>query len=144
MTTAKTKNVGRTYAQLIKFGRLLESHEKAQAMCDEHPEVILAFVDSIDRRLLWTKIDDFFSLFPPVKRYEDDGMWDYKSTIEMRREQLGTHFGKNDFKKLIVTSCYENKYLHLVGISSMWSVSRMHKARTGGSLFLDFLAAKTE
>lgn len=138
------QSAGRTYAQLIKFGRLLESYDKAQAMCDEHPEVILAFVDSIERQLLWTKTDDFFSLFPPIKHYEDDGIWDYHSTMAMRKEELGTHFGKDDFKELLMNRCYENEYLQLVGIAFVWSISRMHKDQTGRSLAQDFLSSRMQ
>jgi hypothetical protein len=138
-----TQTIGKTYAQLIKFGRLLENHEKANEVTDERPDIIFAFVESVDRQLLWTSTDDFFSVFPPVKRYVDDGSWDYKSTLDMRQERLGTHFGKDDFKHLIMNSCYENKHLRLVGVSFMWAISRIHKKRTGGSLLDEFLSRET-
>jgi hypothetical protein len=134
-----TQSIGKTYAQLIKFGRVLENHKKANKMSDENPNHILAFVDSVDCQLLWTSTDDFFSVFTPVKRYADDGRWDYRSTMKMRAEELGTHFGKNDFKQLLMSDWHQNKYLHLVGISFMWSISRVHGVRTGGSLLNDFL-----
>lgn len=138
-----TQSIGKTYAQLIKFGRVLENHHRANQMCDEHPELILQFVALIDKSLRFTKVDDFFSVFTPIKRYADDGMWDYHSTMKMRQEKFGTHFGKDDFKHVIMSDCHQNKYLHLVGISFMWSISRMHEDRTGGSLLMDFLSSQT-
>jgi hypothetical protein len=136
------QSIGKTYAQLIKFGRLLENHKRANEITDDKPELIMHIVDMIDKDLRFTKVDDFFSIFPPIKRYKDDGSWDYKSTMEMRQERLGTHFGKDDFKHLIMSSCYENKYLHLVGLSFMWSISRMHERQTGGNLFMEFLNSR--
>lgn len=139
MNATKKQSLGKTYAQIIKFGRLLENHQKAKEFTDDHPEVVMAFVDSIDRQLLWTSTDDFFSAFTPIKRYSDDGRWDYHSTMRMRKEQLGSHFGTGDFKDVIMSACHENKYLKLVGLSFTWSISRSHKKKTGRSLLMDFL-----
>lgn len=136
------QSIGRTYAQLIMFGRLLENHHNADKMSDDHPELILHFVNLIDKNLRFTKVDDFFSVFTPIKRYADDGMWDYHSTMKMRNERLGTHFGKDDFKHVIMSDCHQNKYLHLVGISFMWSISRMHKNQTGRSVITDFFESQ--
>lgn len=133
------QSIGKTYAQLINFGRMLKNHHHAQQVCDEYPEQVLAFVNMIDQQLRFTKVDDFFSLFPPIKRYKDDGIWDYKSTMQMRKEELGSHFGKDAFKNLIMTTCYENKYLRLVGLSFMWSISRVHENRTGRDMLEDFI-----
>jgi hypothetical protein len=142
MMMFEKQSTGKTYAQLIKFGRMLENHHKAQLMSEERPEVILAIVDSIDRQITWTKIDDFFSLFPPLKRYVDDGRWNYKSTLEMREEELGTYFGKDDFKYLLMTHCYENKFLRLIGLAFAWSVGRAHKQITGSELLDTFISMR--
>jgi hypothetical protein len=139
METPVKQSVGKTYAQLIRFGRLLENYKTANDLSRRHPGLILQFVDAVDHQLLWTSTDEFFSVFTPIKRYADDGMWDYKSTMEMRKERLGTHFGKDDFKQILMTKCHENRYLHLVGISFMWSISRIHMMKTGGNLALDFM-----
>lgn len=134
--------LGKTYAQIIKFGRLLNNHTEANDFCDHHPEVVLQFVNAIDQQLMWTSVDEFFSVFPPIKEYRDDDTWDYKSTLKMKNERLGTHFGKDDFKHIIMTNCYENKWLHLVGISFMWSISRAYEDQTGRSAFMDFLQSQ--
>jgi hypothetical protein len=136
------QSIGKTYAQIIKFGRLLKNHKTANDFTDEHPEIVLAFVESIDKQLLWTSTDDFFSIFTPIKRYADDGMWDYHSTMKMRKERLGTHFGKDDFKHVIMTDCHQNKFLHLIGISFMWSISRMYQKQTGDSLLNGFFKSQ--
>lgn len=134
--------IAKTYSQLIKFGRILENHQNANQMSDDHPEVILHFVNLLDKNLRFTKVDDFFSVFTPIKRYADDGMWDYSSTMKMREERLGTHFGKDDFKHLIMTDCHQNKFLHLIGISFIWSISRLHKKQTGRSMAADFFESQ--
>jgi len=135
----QTQSIGKTYAQIIKFGRLLEDHTLATKMSKERPELILGFVESVERQLRFTEVDEFFALFPPIKRYGDDGTWDYNSTLEMRRDRLGTHFGKDDFKHLIMSSCYENRFVQLVGLSFMCSISSMHKKQTGRILITEFI-----
>ena len=131
--------VPKVYAQLIKFGRLLKSEKTLDDMANERPDLILSFVWSVEHQLMFTKVEDFFSIFPPIKRYEEDGTWNYRSTLEMAKERLGTHFGKDDFKHLLMTHCYENKWLRQIGVGFMMSISRAHKNRTGRSMLVDFL-----
>lgn len=144
MNTAAKQPIGKTYAQIIKFGRLLKNYQSASDLADDRPDVILGFVESIDKQLQWTKIDDFFTVFTPIKRYANDDTWDYKSTMEMIQDDLGTHFGKDDFKRLIMNSCFNNKYLPLLGFAFMTSISSMHGKQTGRNLFLDFLNNQSE
>lgn len=129
------------YAKLIRFGRMLSDHRTASRYSKEHPGIVLSFVNAVDQELLWTSIDDFFSLFPPIKRYEEDGTWDFNSTIEMRNE-FGTKFGKDEFKELLMSRCYENKWIHLVGFSFMLSISRTYEYQTGRNVLSEFFAQK--
>lgn len=131
-----------TYAAIIRFGRLLESKTTTRKIVSEKPEIVLGFVESVDKALLWTSIDDFFLLFPPIKRYENDGTWDYASTQEMRKNRLGTHFGKDDFKHLLMTTCYENKFAQNVGYAFIESISSMHNRLTGRNMMVDFFESQ--
>lgn len=126
------------YESMIKFGRLLAGSPKFD-LASERPELIIHFVKLIEKELLFKPVDDFFSLFPPIKRYKDDGSWDYFSTQKMRKEKLGTHFGKGDLAHLLMTTCYENKYIQALGDSLINSISEMHKLQTGRSLAMDIL-----
>lgn len=128
------------YNHLIKLGRILKDHKTASELAEQYPSETLGCIESIDRQMRFTKVSDFFSLFPPIKRYADDGVWDYKSTLSMIEKRLGTHFGKDDFKHLLMSECYENKFVHLVGYAFMCSISRIHKQRTGTSAFEKFFA----
>lgn len=136
------QSLGKTYAQIINFGRILESRKYAKLISEDKPEIVLGFVEAIDRQLLWTEVDKFFELFPPIKRYENDGSWDYESTQKMRKEKLGTHFGKDDFKHLLMTTCYENKFLQNIGYAFIDSISEMHKRTTGRSMMMDFFESQ--
>ncbi|GMA52013.1 hypothetical protein GCM10025857_68190 [Alicyclobacillus contaminans] len=127
------------YAQLIKFGRVLENHSFASDFAKQYPEEVVAFVEATDRQVRFTPVADFFSLFPPIKRYADDGMWDYHSTLRMIEERLGTHFGKDEFKHLLMSDCYENRFVHLVGYAFMLAISELYKRQTGMSAFEAFL-----
>jgi len=130
------------YAAMIKYGRILKDKENRDLIIDERPELIVNFVSLIEKELIFTPVDDFFSLFPPIKRYEDDGIWNYSSTLKMKTERLGTHFGKGDLIHLLMTTCYENKYLHILGVSLMEAISNIHSKRTGRSLMMDWLESQ--
>jgi len=116
------------YRNLIILGRNIRNGAKYE------PEEILAVVHKIEEQLMWTPIEDFFRLFPPIKRYEDDGSWNYQSTLEMIKSEFGERFGKDDLIKLPMTHCYENKFVQTVGIKFMLSISELHRRRTGVTL----------
>lgn len=126
------------YESMIKFGRILYGSPKID-MAEKNPELIVHFVKLVEKDLMFKPIDDFFSLFPPIKRYKDDGSWDYFSTQTMRQEKLGTHFGKGDLAHLLMTTCYENKFIQALGDSLIESITNMHRNATGRSLMMDFL-----
>ncbi|MCP1355055.1 hypothetical protein [Aneurinibacillus migulanus] len=121
------------YNAIVIVGRnLISGHEYT-------PEQIIGIVDFIDKKLKWKSVDEFFEIFPPIKRYKNDGIWDYHSTLEMRRKRLGERFTGNDFKMLIMTTCYENKYLSEIGFAWMIAVSELSKRTTGKSTFERFI-----
>ncbi|MEK5469288.1 hypothetical protein MKY64_30250 [Paenibacillus sp. FSL R7-0210] len=124
------------YESMIKFGRILVGAPNVD-MAEQKPELIIQFVKLVEKDLLFKPIDDFFLLFPPIKRYEDDGMWDYFSTQEMRVNKLGTHFGKGDLAHLLMTRCYENKYIIELGHALISAISNIHEDQTGRSLAMD-------
>ncbi|MBN6886996.1 hypothetical protein ACUXCC_002003 [Cytobacillus horneckiae] len=103
------------------------------------PDLMISLVDVIEKKIRWTPIDEFFQLFPPVKRYEDDGIWDYKSTLEMVANKFGETFGKDDFKYLLMTSCYENKFIQNIGFAWMDAISDLRQQQTGMSVMEEFL-----
>ncbi|MFD2334740.1 hypothetical protein ACFSR7_36315 [Cohnella sp. GCM10020058] len=118
----------------MKLGRILENHRYASEFARENPHIVLTIVNAADKELRWTKVSEFFSLFPPIKRYEDDGTWCYNSTKKMIREDFRETFGKGDIKMLLMTRCYENKFFHLVGFAYMCATSELSKRKTGESL----------
>lgn len=128
------------YESMIKFGRLLVGSPDVD-MPLKNPELIINFVKLVEKGLLFQPIDEFFSLFPPIKRYKDDDTWDYFSTQKMRKEKLGTHFGKGDLAHLLMTTCYENRFIQELGDALIESITEMHKLTTGRSLLMDFLEA---
>lgn len=116
------------YRNLLVLGRNLKAGAKYE------PEEIIAAISLIEEQLLWTPVEDFFRLFPPIKRYTDDGTWDYKSTLKMIEEDLGERFGKGDFLKLLMMGCYENPFVNRVGIAFMKATSELYRKKTGKSL----------
>ncbi|MBA2878007.1 hypothetical protein HNR63_001061 [Anoxybacillus kamchatkensis] len=116
------------YRNLIVLGRNIRNGAQYK------PEEILAFVHTIEEQLRWTPTEDFFCLFPPIKRYEDDGSWSYHGTLEMINREFGERFGKNDFLKLLMTHCYDNKFVRIVGIKFLLATSTIYRKRTGMSL----------
>jgi hypothetical protein len=100
----------------------------------ENPEAVLQAINFINYHITWSKVDDFFKAFTVVKRYKDDGFWDYKSSNEYIKENLGERFTKDDFKQLVMSDITSNKYLHNVGFGYMRAISEMHKRQTGQSL----------
>lgn len=124
------------YNNLIILGRNLEGkHEYS-------PELILAWVGKIEEQLRWTPVADFFRLFPPIKRYADDGTWDYHSTLDMIQREYGETFGKDALKHLLMTSCYENRFVQNIGYAWMDAVSDLNKRVTGKSVAAQFFEEK--
>lgn len=136
MERKKTMN---GYDILLKLGRKLGNHKRASELAKSDPQMILSAVTAAERALLWKKVSDFFSLFPPIKRYDDDGSWDYHSTMKMIQEDLGTTFGKDDLKMLLMSRCYENRFIGLVGLAYMLAVSEMWRRTTGEDAFTRFI-----
>lgn len=116
------------YRNLLVLGRNIKSGARYT------PEEFIVYVSKIEEQLMWTPTKDFFRLFPPIKRYEDDGSWSYHSTLEMINREFGERFGKGDFLKLLMTHCYENKFVQIVGIKFMLATSEIYRRKTGLSL----------
>ncbi|GEM_PF-1339988 len=125
------------YGMLVRLGRIAINHPN---LPEEKPEAFIHAAQYMERELIFTPIDDFFSLFPPIKRYCDDGSWDYASTNKMRKERFGTHFGKGDLPHLLMTGCYENRFVQRFGLALMMSIRVEHERRTGGDLIQEAFA----
>lgn len=115
---------------LVRLGRKLESNPN---LPKENPEAVLEAINFINYHITWSKVDDFFKGFTVVKRYEDDGCWDYKSSNEYIKENLGERFTGDDFKHLIMCRITSNKYLSKVGFGYMQATSEMYKRISGKS-----------
>jgi hypothetical protein len=107
------------YNILIWMGRMLDDKFFFKYVVDQAPQVVVAYVNYLDQMMWLRPIDEFFRLFPPIKRYGDDGMWDYHSTLAMIRSEFGPIFCANDLKELLMTACYENRYVQNVGLAYM-------------------------
>ncbi|WP_010278896.1 hypothetical protein [Paenibacillus senegalensis] len=123
----------------MRLGRALNNHQKASAFAKEHPELIISLVEDAEKAIQWTSVQNFFSLFPPIKRYKDDGTWCFKSTKQMIQEDMGDKFGKDDLKLLLSSKCYENKFIHLVGFAFMVAASELYERHTGQDIMDGFL-----
>ena len=130
------ENEDKPYNLMMILGRNIE------AGVEMPPEMILGIVEIIEKKIRWTPIEEFFQLFPPIKRYADDGMWDYKSTKNMIEKDFGETFGKDDFKKLLMTKCYENRYVTRIGIAWVTSISDIKRRVTGTSVMESFFGEK--
>lgn len=126
-------NNNNPYNSIIIIGKALTNGMKPADLD------IVATVDNLERQLQWTRVDQFFQVFPPIKNYQEDGTWCYKSTMEMIRTEFGERFSKDDFKKLLMTRCYENRYLSALGLSWVIAVSNLRRKETGISAIEEFL-----
>ncbi|PAF37863.1 hypothetical protein CHH58_06645 [Terribacillus saccharophilus] len=86
--------------------------------------------------------EEFFTLFPPIKNYVDDGSWDYTSSLKFK-QKLGPIFTKKSFNKLLMTHCYENPFISELGTALLMSVSTLHKRKTGRSIMETYLSGSS-
>lgn len=122
------------YNLMIKMGRELV---KGSKLPEEKPKMFLGFIDDVSYLMSGRKVDDFFTLFPPVKKYEDYGTWNYQSTLNFKND-LGEYFTEDSFKELLMTYCYENELIHKLGVGFMTSVSELHRQQTGKGVMEEF------
>lgn len=130
-------SAAKAYGKLIVIGRFIVNHPH---YVQEQPEAIISAAHYLERELKFTPIDDFFSLFPPIKRYCNDGRWDYSSTNEMRAKLFGTHFGKGDLMQLLMSSCYENRFVQGFGFALMVALRLEYERLTGRDLVEEAIA----
>lgn len=122
------------YNLIIRLGRKIENPSFNPR---DYPEEILELIELISLLMEGEKVSDFFTLFPPVKNYEDDGTWDYHSTLK-EIENIGTHFTRDSFIELLMTHCYENDYVGNLGLAFMVCTSELYKRKTGKSAMEEF------
>lgn len=134
-------SAAKAYGSLIVIGRFIVNHPN---YVRQHPEAVISAAHHFENELQFTPIDDFFSLFPPIKRYCDDGRWDFGSTNEMRAELFGTHFGKGDLMQLLMSSCYENKFVQGFGFALMVAIRLEHERLTGRDLVEEAISKSKE
>lgn len=130
------KRVNNPYNLLIKLGRILDGSPTEFARTN--PELVLTVINKVDELILFKRIEDFFSLFPPIKNYVEDGTWTYKSILEHVANNHGEYFGKDVFKEFLMNRCYENKFIYNVGLAFMIAVSTIRRRETGTDMFTEF------
>ncbi|QOY36823.1 hypothetical protein AWH56_003990 [Anaerobacillus isosaccharinicus] len=89
-------NINNPYNSIITIGKALKDGARP-ADFD-----LVRLVEILEKQLRWTSVDQFFQVFPPIKNYQEDGTWCYKSTLEMIKTEFGERFCKDDFKKLLL------------------------------------------
>lgn len=118
------------YNMMISLGRMIV--DKGLKV-EEQPEEVLNYFSVMSDLMKGRSVNEFFTVFPPVKRYADDGTWDYFSTLELK-QRLGETFTRESFQELLMSHCYENKYMWVLGLAFMNCISVLHEQRNGRSV----------
>ncbi|WP_079708581.1 hypothetical protein [Paraliobacillus ryukyuensis] len=126
------------YNMMIKLGRLIEQGLDV----DEQPKEVFNYFSVMSDFMEGKSVDAFFNVFPPIKRYEDDGTWDYFSTLRLK-QKLGKTFTRESFQELLMSHCYENIYLMNLGSAFMSCISNMYEKENGRSVMEEW-ALKNE
>ncbi|PGE98895.1 hypothetical protein COF51_06920 [Bacillus pseudomycoides] len=130
------KRVNNPYNLLIKLGRILDGFPTEFAKTN--PELVLMIINKVDELILFKRIEEFFTLFPPIKNYVEDGTWTYKNTLEYVANNHGEYFGKDVFKEFLMNRCYENKFIFNVGLAFMIAISTIRRREIGIDMFTEF------
>ncbi|MBT2601248.1 MULTISPECIES: hypothetical protein [unclassified Oceanobacillus] len=122
------------YNMIIKLGRLIKNDG---FQVKKNPQGVFNYFSLLSDLMEGRSVEEFFTVFPPIKDYEDHGSWNYQSTIELKQE-LGEKFTRESFQSLLMSHCYESKYLLPLGIAFMNCISLLHETRTGRSVMEDW------
>lgn len=118
------------YNMMIKLGRaVLDNGLKVE----DHLQEVFNYFSVMSDLMEGESVEEFFTVFPPIKRYVDDGSWNYDSSLK-RKNNLGKTFTRESFQHLLMTSCYENKFLCALGLSFMRCISELYKRENNRSL----------
>ncbi|GGJ51347.1 hypothetical protein [Virgibacillus salexigens] len=118
------------YNMMIELGRLIRNTNFEPK---DAPDELFNYFSALSQMMEGRSVKEFFSVFPPIKRYEDDGIWNYYATIEEIAE-MGTEFTKESFQHLLMKHCYENKYMQCLGLAFMDCTSQLYKRKSGRSI----------
>ncbi|QDL76980.1 hypothetical protein D9Y32_05685 [Bacillus licheniformis] len=99
----------------------------------EQPEKVLSTIELIVTLMDGREVKEFFTLFPPIKYYIDDGTWNYDSTLE-KMNSLGERFTSDSFLTLLMSHCYENRFIKRLGVGFMSATSKIYKRQHGISV----------
>ncbi|MEH7753649.1 hypothetical protein V7457_21355 [Bacillus toyonensis] len=135
-TDLTDKAIDNPYNLLIKLGRILDGFPTEFAKTT--PDLVLMVINKVDELMLFKRIEEFFTLFPPIKNYVEDGTWTYKNTLEYVANNHGEYFGKDVFKEFLMNRCYENKFVFNVGLAFMIAISTIRRRKTGMGMFTEF------
>jgi hypothetical protein len=123
------------YNSMIRIGRLLRYNKITP---ENNAAELQEYFAALESHMAGRSTEEFFQLFPPIKRYEDDGSWHYPSSLEFKRE-LGPLFTKESFMELLMTRCYENPFISRLGIAFMRSAHAVYMQQTGKSMTVTYL-----
>ncbi|MGE7936798.1 hypothetical protein [Bacillus paramycoides] len=135
-TDLTDKGIDNPYNLLIKLGRILDGFPTEFAKTN--PDLVLMVINKVDELMLFKRIKEFFTLFPPIKNYVEDGTWTYKNTLEHVANNHGEYFGKDVFKEFLMNRCYENKFIFNVGLAFMIAISTVSGKETRMGMFTEF------
>lgn len=112
---------------MIKLGRLLKN---SNFKVEDNPQGVFDYFSLLSDLMEGRAVGEFFTLFPPIKEYEEFGAWNYRFTLELK-EKLGETFTRKNFQSLLMSHCYESKYLLPLGLAFMNCISALHEQKTG-------------
>lgn len=118
------------YNMMIKLGRLII--DKGFKV-EDNPHEVFNYFSAMSDYMEGRSVNEFFTLFPPIKRYEDDGTWDYHSTLELK-QKLGETFTRESFQEILMSHCYENKYIWVLGLAFMNCIDCLYEKEKGRSV----------
>lgn len=122
------------YNMIIKLGRLIRNYG---FQVEDDPQGTFNYFSIMSDLMEGRSVEEFFTVFPPIKTYQDDGTWNYQSTLEFK-QKLGKTFTRESFQSLLMSHCYENKYLLPLGLAFMNCISSLHEQKTGRSVMEDW------
>jgi len=123
------------YNSMIRVGRLLR-HNKITP--ENNAVELQQYFAALESHMAGRSTEEFFTLFPPIKNYVEDGTWDYSSSLKFK-QKLGPFFTKKSWNKVLMTHCYENPYISMLGTALLMSASALYRQQTGQSIMETYL-----
>jgi hypothetical protein len=123
------------YNSMIRIGRLLRYNKITP---ENNAAELQQYFAALESQMAGRSTEEFFTLFPPIKDYVDNGTWDYPSSLKLK-QNLGPFFTKKSWNKVLMTHCYENPFISELGTALLVSANVLYRRQTGRSMMETYL-----